>query len=94
MGPVLLLLEEAMIIEYLVMKLALQAVVDECNRMALMQESQERVRFLRSGIARLEVAYESGLIDGEEYERQSREILGELKKLSMGQSYSLPGGAT
>ena len=52
-----------MIIEYLVMKLALQAVVDECNRMALVQESQERVGFLRSGIARLEVAYESGLID-------------------------------
>ncbi|TLY13877.1 MAG: hypothetical protein E6K86_09250 [Thaumarchaeota archaeon] len=61
-----------MIIEYLVMKLALQAVVDECNRMALMQESQERVGFLRSGIARLEVAYESRLIDGVEYERQSR----------------------
>ncbi len=55
-----------MIIEYLVMKLALQAVVDECNRLALVQESQERVGFLKSRIARLEVAYDSGLIDGEE----------------------------
>jgi hypothetical protein len=83
-----------LIIEYLVMKLALQAVVDECNRMALEQESRERVRFLRSGIARLEVAYESGLIDGEEYGRQSQEILDELKTLSQGQSYPLSGGAT
>jgi hypothetical protein len=83
-----------LIIEYLVVKLALQAVVDECNRMALELESQERVRFLKSGIARLEVSYESGLIDGEEYGRQSQEILDELKKLSQGQTYSLPGGAT
>jgi len=82
-----------MIIEYLVMKLAFQAVVDECNRMALEQESQERVRFLKSRIARLEVAYDSGLIDGEEYGRQSQEILDELKKLSQGQAYSLSGGA-
>ena len=83
-----------MIIEYLVLKLALQAVVDECNRLALEQESQERVRFLKSGIARLEVAYESGLIDGEEYGRQSQEILNELKKLSRGQTYPVSGGAT
>ncbi len=83
-----------MIIEYLVMKLALQAVVDECNRLALVQESQERVGFLKSRIARLEVAYDSGLIDGEEYGRQSQEILDELKKLSQGQAYSLSGGAT
>ncbi len=74
--------------------MALQAVVDECNRLALEQESQERVRFLRSGIARLEVAYESGLIDGEEYGRRSQEILDELKKLSRGQAYALSGGAT
>ena len=80
-----------MIIEYLVMKLALQAVVDECNRMALVQESQERASFLKSGIARLEVAYESGLIDGEEYGRQSQEILGELKRLPQGQTYEVYG---
>jgi len=42
----------------------------------------------------LEVAYDSGLIDGEEYGRQSQEILDELKKLSQGQAYSLSGGAT
>jgi hypothetical protein len=83
-----------LIIEYLVMKLALQAVVDECNRLALEQESQERVRFLKSGIARLEVAYESGLIDGEEYGRRSQEILDELKKLSQGQVYSPFEGAS
>jgi hypothetical protein len=83
-----------LIIEYLVMKLALQAVVDECNRMALEQESQERARSLKSGIARLEVAYESGLIDGEEYGRQSQAILDELKTLSQGQSYPLSRGAT
>jgi len=83
-----------MIIEYLVMKLALKAVVDEHHRMAHIRDSQERGRFRKSGMARLEVAYESSLIDGEEYGRQSREILDELKKLSMGQSFSPSGGAT
>jgi hypothetical protein len=71
-----------MIITYLIMKLTLQAVVDECNRIAAEEESHERARYLKSRIAQLDIDYANGAITEAEYSSKGSEILNELALLS------------
>jgi hypothetical protein len=66
-------------VTYLVIKLALQAVVDECNRMALEAETQEQASLLKSRIAQLEMDFASGAIDEKTYSALASEILSELR---------------
>ena len=73
-----------MIATYLVMKIALQAVLEECNRMAAMAEGRELAGGLKERIAALEIDFSSGAIDAATYERRAAEILEELKQLSAG----------
>ena len=52
-----------MIMTYLIVKLTLQAVLDECNRLAAEAETQSRASFLKSRIAQLEMDFATGAID-------------------------------
>ena len=71
-----------MLATYIVMKIALQAVLDECNRMAALEENMALAGSLKGRIANLEMEFNSGAIDAATYERRAAEILEDLKQLS------------
>jgi hypothetical protein len=71
-----------MIATYFILKITFQAILDEANRMALEGENAERGRALKAKIVQLDVDYESGLIDQDEYGRRQDEILRELSTLA------------
>jgi uncharacterized protein YydD (DUF2326 family) len=66
-------------VTYLIVKLTLQAIVDECNRIAAEAETQERASYLKSRIAQLELDLATGAIDQETYTKKASEILNELR---------------
>ena len=80
-----------MFVTYIVVRLALQAVLDECNRMAAEVETQERAALLKSRIAQLEMDFAKGAIDEEAYTSKASEILGELSP-SGGSGLQIDGG--
>jgi hypothetical protein len=67
---------------YIVVKLALRALVDECNRMALEAETQAQAALIKSRIAQLEMDFSKGVIDEKTYTSRAAEILGELRPSS------------
>jgi hypothetical protein len=73
-----------MIATYLILKIAMQAIMEECNRMAVLAESQASTSYLKERIANLEMAFASGSIDAATYEKGAMEIMDELGKLSRG----------
>ena len=73
-----------MIATYLILKIAMQAILDECNKIALLAESQAASSSLKERIANLEMAFASGSIDAAGYEKGAMEIMDELRKLSIG----------
>jgi uncharacterized membrane protein len=66
-------------VTYIVVRLALQAVLDECNRMAAEAGTQEQAAILKSRIAQLEMDFAKGAIDEETYTSKAAEILGGLR---------------
>lgn len=70
-----------MIIEYLILKLTLEAIVGECNRLALEQESRAYRNQVGSRLIQLKTEYEKGIIDYDTYVRKELEILSELDRL-------------
>jgi hypothetical protein len=66
------------LITYLVLKLALAGVIDECNRLAAEQFSREYANALKARLIRLTTDYESGLIDAKTFERAERELQDEM----------------
>jgi hypothetical protein len=73
---------DGLFITYIVTRISLQAVVEECNRMALEEESYGRARYLKSRIAQLDLDFANGVISEEEYARMGSQILEELKGFS------------
>jgi hypothetical protein len=67
---------------YLILKLTLEGVINECNRLAFQQELQQRRRMLKSKLVRLELDYGRGVIDEALYLQGQKEILHELESLS------------
>ena len=67
-----------MFVTYIVVKLALKAVVDECNRMASEIESAERAAFIKSRVAQLEMDFAQGKISEETYKSMAADILKEV----------------
>jgi hypothetical protein len=65
------------------LKLTFEAILNECNRLALEQESRAQRNWLSSRLIRLKTEYEKGVIDDDTYSRREAEILNELDKLSM-----------
>lgn len=70
-----------MIIEYLILKLTFEAIVSECNRMALEQESRAYRNWINSRLIQLKTEYDIGIIDYDAYVRREAEILEELDRL-------------
>jgi hypothetical protein len=66
-------------VTYIVVRLALQAVLDECNRMAAEADTQEQAALLKSRIAQIEMDFAKGAIDEATYTSKAAEILGELR---------------
>jgi hypothetical protein len=60
---------------YLTMKVTLQAVLNECNRLAQEEEALERSRWLRQKMLELDDDYQSGIIDLEAYLAKQDELL-------------------
>ncbi|MDE1853667.1 MAG: hypothetical protein KGI38_07965 [Thaumarchaeota archaeon] len=73
-----------MIATYLVLKIAMQAIIQECNKMALAADSQAVASAIKERIATLEIEFSSGAIDVTTYERRAAEIVEELKQISIG----------
>jgi hypothetical protein len=67
-----------MISTYFIVKLALRAVVDECNRLAAEAETQAQATYIKSRIAQLELEFAQGKIDQETYAAMASEILSGL----------------
>ena len=63
------------------MKLTFESILNECNRLALEQHTQEQARGLKSKLVKLRMDYENGVIDEKIYHKKELEILDELKKL-------------
>ena len=68
-----------MIITYLILKLTLQSVLNECNRLAIEQQSKEQVMRLKSRLLSLRLEYDKGLISEEVYNIKQAEILKSLR---------------
>lgn len=80
-----------MFVTYIVVKLALQAVVDECNRLVSEAETQAQASLLKSRIAQLEMDFAKGTIDEKTYTTRASDILSELEPSSEG-GVQLDGG--
>jgi hypothetical protein len=68
-----------MIITYLILKLTLQSILNECNRLAGEQQSKEQIIWLKSRLLNLRLEYERGAISDETYNNMQAEILKNLR---------------
>lgn len=71
-----------MLITFLILKLTFQSILNECNKLALEQQSKEEIRQLKSRLLKIRLEYETGLIDETTYNTKQNEILHELKGIS------------
>jgi len=67
-----------MFVTYIVVKLAMRAVVDECNRMASDLETQAQAAHMKSRVAQLEMDFAQGKIDEKTYTTMAASILNEV----------------
>lgn len=71
-----------MLITFLILKLTFQSILNECNKLALEQQSKEEIRQLKSRLLKIRLEYETGRIDEATYNIKQNEILHELKGIS------------
>jgi hypothetical protein len=71
-----------MIIELLMMKLTLDAILQHCNNLAYEQEAREDARRLKANLLKLMTDYETGVIDGATYSQEEAKIMSALSKLT------------
>lgn len=71
-----------MLITFLILKLTFQSILNECNKLALEQQSKEEIRQLKSRLLKIRLEYETGRIDEATYNTKQNEILHELKGIS------------
>jgi hypothetical protein len=67
------------LIELLVLKLALDGIVQHSKEEIHERDLQERRRYVRSQLAQLMIDYETGVIDQDTYNERESEILSNLK---------------
>jgi hypothetical protein len=72
------------------LKLAFQAILEECNRIAIEADKNDRARFLKSKVVQLDLEFGSGAIDEDEYGKRQAEILEDLRNLSKGEPGEAP----
>ena len=68
-------------ITYLIVKLTLDSILKECNRIAVEHISQEHKRFIKSRLMELNLEYQRGVIDEETYHKKETEILKDLSNI-------------
>jgi hypothetical protein len=71
-----------MILELIIMKLTLDAIMQHCNSIAYGQEVREQARILKAKLLKLMSDYEAGAIDQRTYSAQEAEIMASLSKLT------------
>ena len=71
-----------MILELIIMKLALDAILQHCNSLAYEQEVREQARLLKTKLLKLMSDYEAGVIDQKTYSDQEAEIMASLSRLT------------
>ena len=71
-----------MILELLIMKLTLDAIMQHCNSLAQGQEMREQVRLLKNRLVKLMADYEAGTIDQRTYSEKEAEIMASLSQLT------------
>ncbi len=71
-----------MILELIIMKLTLDAILQHCNSLAYEQEVREEARVLKARLLKLMSDYEAGVIDQKIYSTQEAEIMASLSKLT------------
>jgi hypothetical protein len=80
-----------MFVTYFITKLTLQAIVEECNRVAMEADAHERARYLKAKVAQLDIDFANGTITEEEYTRLGSEVLDELRAFSARLDQGQPG---
>lgn len=71
-----------MLITFFILKLTFESILNECNRLALEQQSKEEIRYMKSRLLKIRLEYEKGLIDEITYNAKQNEILHDLKMIS------------
>ena len=67
---------------YYLVKLALKAVLDECNRLAYIKSIDERQKWLKSNLFQLSLDFQKGIIDKKTFDIVQSETLVELDLLT------------
>lgn len=67
-----------MLITLLILKLTLDSIVNECNRLVMIEEHREQAQFLKTRIFQLQQEFENGKINEQEYKEKEAEILKQL----------------
>lgn len=71
-----------MLITYLILKLTFQSILNECNKLALEEESKAQTRLLKSKLLKLNLDYEKGVINDNAFSKTQDEILKDLRKMT------------
>jgi len=71
-----------MILELIIMKLTLDAIMQHCNSLAYEQQMREEANLLKARLLKLMSDYETGAIDQKTYSEQEAEIMKSLSKLT------------
>lgn len=71
-----------MIIELIIMKLTLDAIMQHCNTLATEADLREQARLLKARLLKLMAEYETGVIDQKTYSEQEAEIMASLSRLT------------
>jgi hypothetical protein len=71
-----------MLLELIIMKLTLDAIMQHCNSLAAEADMREQVKQLKARLLKLMADYEAGSIDQKTYMEQEAEIMASLSKLT------------
>ena len=67
-----------MIIEFLTLKITMDAIMDHVNNIAYQQQIQDQVRVLKARLLKLSADFETGTISRSEFEQKEAEIMKEI----------------
>jgi hypothetical protein len=70
-----------MLITFLILKLTLESILNECNKLAAEQQSKDQIRWLKSRLFKIRLEYEKGIIDEETYNKLQAEVLKNLSSV-------------
>jgi len=70
-----------MLITFLILKLTLESILNECNKLAAEQQSKDQVRWLKSRLFKIRLEYEKGIINEETYNKMQAEVLKNLSSV-------------